>query len=170
MRAHHALFLALLALLGCTPSAPPTPTSTPVPKSNLKMESFVIVDALGGKAESARVHGDDTIKTEVVVSGFSNDGSGHSVGTVALEIDGPDGNSIQHVVPDKQVFSEPFVDGGRVTLTPTMIVGATDPNGTYKMKVTVVDQSADLMVEKALDVTIEGGSGANPTPASTSTP
>lgn len=153
--------------IGCAPQPQPTPTSTPYPRSELKMESFVAVDKTGAPTEAVTVQPGSTVKTAIVIDGLQNDGHGRVKGTVTLKLGSAKEkvSSIQ-LEPPPQSFEQPFVDGGKVSLTPSIMTGPTDPLGTYTLTAVVVDQSADLEVEKGISVTLAGPPvpGSSPTP------
>lgn len=161
------LFLLLCCLgVGCSPSSPSQPTSTPQPvKSKLRIESFLALDKTGARGDSIRVLAGDTINTEIVLSGLQDDGTGKVVGTVTLTLTGVGVDAVQLQAPTKD-FQEAFVDDGRLSLTTSSTVQVTDPPGTYRLTALVVDKSADLEVEKQLSVIVEQPSAASPTPDS----
>lgn len=146
------LMFALLALLGGCSSG--GKTTTPKDESRLTVESVVVLGADGSRSDTVRVRPGDTVKMEMQVSGFSKDEAGKCVGETAMWLK----NSANKVVyQDKPgvAFSQPFVEGGKLTLTPTLKVPASEPAGVYTMTATVTDKTASQQTGKPLTITVE---------------
>lgn len=163
-------FLVSCLWVACSPRPPAQPTTTPQPaRSKLRIESFLAYDKTGARADTVRVQPGDTINTEIVVSGLKNNGAGKVAGTVTLTLSGGDIEKIQLQSPKKD-FEEVFSDDGRLSLNTSSTVGPTDPPGVYKLTALVVDQSADLEVEKPITVIIEQSAGSPSSNANSAEP
>lgn len=146
------LIFTLLALLaGCSTGGK---TSAPKDESRLTVESVGFLGSDGSRSDTVRARPGDTVKIEMQVSGFTKDEAGKCVGETAMWLKNSDNKVVYQDKPGVPL-SEPFLEGGKLSLTPTLTIPKSEPPGVYTMTATVTDKTAKQQTGKPLTITVE---------------